>query len=118
MTSEVMEKSGSVEFPILGANPLITIADLKTVWVVGDRYEAEYHLGKARQLSPTSGAKPARGEGIKVLAGNVSKSKDELNIRVVIITSKKCRGNVSTRFLEVCCLRQPPSRRLLRLVFA
>ncbi len=69
------------------ANPLITVADLNSVWIVGDVYEKDVaKVGRGKQVSVTLQAYPGRqwSGHIDSLSGALDPTTRTLKVRVVI----------------------------------
>lgn len=69
------------------ANPLITVADLNTVWVVGDVYEKDVaKVGRGRQVTVSLQSYPGRqwGGRIDSLSGALDPTTRTLKVRVAL----------------------------------
>ncbi len=84
---DVSAAPGEFSKSLESANPLITVADLSTVWIVGDVYEKDVaKVGRGKQVTVTLQAYPGRqwSGRIDSLAGALDPTTRTLKVRVAL----------------------------------
>ena len=84
---DVSAAPGEFSKSLESSNPLITVADLNTVWIVGDVYEKDIaKVGRGKQATVTLQAYPGRQwtGHIASLAGALDPTSRTLKVRVVL----------------------------------